>query len=254
MELPPVGLGTMGIEDPSAVETALDVGYRHLDTAQIYGNERIVGDGLARSDLDREGVTLATKLWVDDLAPEDVEAGTRASLDRLGVDRVDLLYVHRPRGGYDPEGTMRALETVRGQRLTDHIAVSNFTPEQYEQAQSHCDAPIVANQVEFHPLFQRTELLEHAREHGYTLVAYSPLAGGEVFDIPEVQAVAERHGTTPAAVSIAWVLSYEGVVTIPKASSRTHLKANLEARELTLAPEDVERIEGIEREVELFPE
>ncbi|QSG15739.1 aldo/keto reductase [Halapricum desulfuricans] len=254
MDLPPVGLGTMGIDEPSAISTALEVGYRHLDTAQIYENERVVGEGLADSALPREGVTLATKLWVDSLAPGDVESGTRASLDRLGVDRVDLLYVHRPRGGYDPEGTMAALETVRERGLTEHLAVSNFTPEQYERAQAHCDAPLVANQVEFHPLFQQSDLLDHAREHGYTVVAYSPLAGGEVFDVPEIRAVAEKHDTSPAAVSIAWVLSHENVVTIPKASSREHLEANLAARELRLDHGDIERIDGIEREVELFPE
>jgi 2,5-diketo-D-gluconate reductase B len=230
------------------------VGYRHLDTAQIYENEAVVGEGLAESDVAREDVTLATKLWIDSLAPDDVETGTRASLDRLGVESVDLLYVHRPRGGYDPEGTMRAIADVSQQGLTDNLAVSNFTPEQYETAQQYCDVPLVANQVEFHPLFQQQRLLEHAREHDYTIVAYSPLAGGQVFEIPEVQSVADKHDTTPAAVAIAWVLSYDRVVTIPKASSRGHLQANRRAREITLDPEDIELIEEIDREVELFPE
>jgi 2,5-diketo-D-gluconate reductase B len=252
--LPPVGLGTMGIDDPGVIETAVDAGYRHLDTAQIYENEAVVGQGLADSDLDRTEVTLATKLWIDSLAPEDVEPGTRTSLDRLGVDAVDLLYVHRPRGDYDPEGTMAAVGDVAEQGLTDAVAVSNFTPEQYETAQANCGAPIVANQVEFHPLFQQRDLLAHAREHDYTVVAYSPLAGGEVFDIPEIQEIAERHDTTAAAVAIAWVLSYDRVAAIPKASSRGHLEANLAAQDLTLDSEDIERIEGIDREVELFPE
>jgi len=244
----------MGIDDPAVVEAALDVGYRHLDTAQIYENEAVVGDGLAESSLDREDVVLATKLWIDNLAPNNVEAGTRESLDRLGVDSVDLLYVHRPRGGYDPEGTMRALDAVHEQGLTQHVAVSNFTPEQFETAQKHCESPIVANQVEFHPLFQQQELLDHARGHDYTIVAYSPLAGGEVFEIPEVQSVAEKHDTSEAAVAIAWALSYDNVVTIPRASSREHLAANLAAAELSLDSEDIERIESIDREVELFPE
>lgn len=254
MDLPSVGLGTMGIDDPSVIATALDAGYRHLDTAQIYENEHVVGEGLANSPVPREDVTLATKLWVDSLAPHDVESGTRASLDRLGVERIDLLYVHRPRGGYDPEGTMAALDAVADAGLTERLAVSNFTPEQYDRAQTYCDRPLVANQVEFHPLFQQSGVLEHAREQGYTVVAYSPLAGGEVFDVPEIRTVAEKHDTTPAAVSIAWVLSHDGVVTIPKASSREHLQANLAARELSLDSEDVERIDGIDREVELFPE
>jgi 2,5-diketo-D-gluconate reductase B len=254
MDVSSVGLGTMGIDDPAVVETALDVGYRHLDTAQIYENEAVVGAGLEASDVARPEVTLATKLWIDSLAPDGVAAGTRASLDRLGVDSVDLLYAHRPRGGYDPEGTMRALAEVSREGLTEHVAVSNFTPKQYETAQRHCEVPIVANQVEFHPLFQQQHLLAHAREHEYTIVAYSPLAGGQVFDIPEVQSVADKHDTTPATVAIAWVLSYDNVVTIPKASSHAHLDANLDAATLDLDPEDIELIEGIDREVELFPE
>jgi len=253
-ELPPVGLGTMGIEDPSTVETALEAGYRHLDTAQIYENEATVGAGLAASPVDRESVTLATKLWTDSLASGDVIPGTRASLDRLGVDAVDLLYVHRPRGDYDPEETMAAVSEVQARGLTEHVAVSNFTPDQYETAQAHCEADIVANQVEFHPLFQRHDLLAHAREHSYTVVAYSPLAGGEVFEIPELRAVADRHDTTEAAVAIAWLCGYDGVVTIPKASSAAHLEANLAAADLDLDADDIERIESIDREVELFPE
>ncbi|QSG10823.1 Aldo/keto reductase, related to diketogulonate reductase [Halapricum desulfuricans] len=254
MDFPQVGLGTMGIDDPAVIETALEVGYRHLDTAQIYENERVVGEGLADSPVPREDVTLATKLWVDSLAPDAVEAGTRASLDRLGVDRVELLYVHRPRGGYDPEGTMAALEAVHDAGLADRLAVSNFTPEQYDRAAEACSVPLVANQVEFHPLFQEPGVLEQARDRGYTVVAYSPLAGGEVFDVPEIRAVAEKHGTSSAAVSIAWVLAHDDVVTIPKASGREHLEANRAARDLSLDPADVERIDGIEREVELFPE
>ena len=252
--LPPVGLGTMGIDDPATVETALDVGYRHLDTAQIYENEAVVGEGLAASDVAREDVTLATKLWVDRLAPEAVRAGTEESLERLGVDSVDLLYVHRPREGYDPEGTMQALDAVHDAGLTEALAVSNFTPEQYDAAARHCDTPLVANQVEFHPLYQQHDLRAHAREQDYTIVAYSPLSGGQVFDIPEMQAVADKHDTSEAAVAIAWLCQYDEVVTIPKASSRGHLQANLDAAALTLDAEDIDRIEGIEREVELFPE
>lgn len=252
--LPPVGLGTMGIDEPAVVETALDAGYRHLDTAQIYDNETVVGAGLANSDVPRAEVTLATKLWVDSLAPEAVEPGTRASLERLGVDGVDLLYVHRPRGDYDPVETMAALDAVHEAGLTDAVAVSNFTPEQYERAQANCGAPIVANQVEFHPLFQQHDLVAHAREHGYTVVAYSPLAAGKVFDIPAVKAVAQKRDTTPAAVAIAWLCQYDNVVTIPKASSRAHLSANLAAADLSLTAADVARIEGIDREEELFPE
>jgi len=250
MDLPPVGLGTMGIDEPSVVAAALDAGYRHVDTAQIYDNEAVVGDGLA--GVDRDDFLVATKLWTDSLAADAVRAGTERSLDRLGLDTVDLLYVHRPRGDYDPATTLPALERVRDAGLTDHVGLSNFTPDQLRTASEYVD--VDAHQVEFHPFFRQETLVAHAQRHDYPLVAYSPLAGGLVFEDPTISAIAERHDTTPAAVAIAWVTSYENVVTIPKASSPEHLKANLAAADLELTPDDVARIEAIDREEELFPE
>jgi 2,5-diketo-D-gluconate reductase B len=254
IDFPPVGLGTMGIDDPDVIATALDVGYRHLDTAQIYDNEAVVGDGLARSDVAREEVTVATKLWIDDLGGDRVRASTRESLDRLGLEAVDLLYVHRPRGAYDPAETLPALDALYADGLVDAIGVSNFSIEQVETASEYLDAPIVANQVEFHPLFQQDDLVSNARANEYTIVGYSPLANGQVFEMPEITAIAERHGVNPATVAIAWVSSDENVVTIPKASTREHLETNLAAADFDLDPAAVERIEGIEREQELFPE
>ena len=252
--LPPVGLGTMGIDSSDVIATALDVGYRHLDTAQLYENETAVGEGLHRADVAREDVFVATKLWVDRLAPEDVRAGVEESLDRLGLDRIDLLYVHRPRGTYDPETTLPAFDELRDDGLIDHVGVSNFEPDGLDEAREILDAPIFAHQVELHPLFYTPELVAYARDHGHRLVAYSPLAGGRVADVPELVAIADEHGVTPAAVSLAWLASKEAVVTIPKASSREHLESNFGARDLELDEADVERIEGIDREEQLYPE
>jgi 2,5-diketo-D-gluconate reductase B len=252
--LPAVGLGTMGVEEPAVVETALDVGYRHLDTAQIYHNEHVVGAGLAASDVPRADVTVATKLWVDSLAPGAVGPSAAASRARLGVEAIDLLYVHRPRGPYDPAGTLAAVDRLVDEGTVRAAGVSNFDVEGLDEAIERLDAPLVAHQTELHPLFRRPALLSHAREHGYAVVAYSPLAGGRVADLPEVVAVAEKHDATPAAVTIAWLTGLENVVVVPKASSRAHLEANLAAAALELDPVDVERIEGVEREEELFPE
>ncbi|MFC7069591.1 aldo/keto reductase [Halobaculum lipolyticum] len=256
-DLPSVGLGTMGLDGDdgaAAVATALDVGYRHLDTAQVYGNEATVGAGIARAGVARDDLLVATKTWVDRLAPDDVRPSTEASLDALGLDAVDLLYVHRPRGGYDPAGTLAAYDALVDDGLVDHVGVSNFAVEQLEEALDLLEAPLSAHQTEFHPLFRRPDLREHAVDNGYTLVAYSPLAGGRVRDLEPVRAVAEKHDTTPEAVSIAWVTGKKGVVAIPKASSETHLRANLAAADLDLDPADVARIDAIEREEELFPE
>ncbi|ACM57210.1 aldo/keto reductase [Halorubrum lacusprofundi] len=258
MHLPSVGLGTMGIDDPEPVATALSLGYRHLDTARIYGNEAVVGDGLAEglaaSDVDRDEVTVATKLWVDDLGAADVGPTARESADLLGVETLDLLYVHRPRGAYDPVETLPALDRLVDEEVVREVGVSNFEVDQLDRAIDTLDAPLAAHQTELHPLFYRPELLEHAREHGYTVVAYSPLAGGRVSEIDAVVEVAEAHDATPEAVAIAWATAKEPVVTIPKASSEGHLRANLAAAEIELTPEEVAAIDAVEREEELFPE
>ncbi|QZP38867.1 aldo/keto reductase [Halobaculum magnesiiphilum] len=261
LDLPPVGLGTMGLdgdEGARAVETALRLGYRHLDTAQVYENEATVGAGLAAALDDgvvaREDVTVATKTWIDRLAPQDVRPSTEASLDRLGLDGVDLLYVHRPKGGYDPAGTLAAFDEMVDDGLVGHVGVSNFQLDELDEAIDLLDAPLSAHQTEYHPLFRRPALREHAVDHGYALVAYSPLAGGRVREIEAVRAVAEKHDATPEAVSIAWITDKAGVVTVPKATSERHLRANLAAAGLDLDPEDEARIDAVEREEELFPE
>jgi 2,5-diketo-D-gluconate reductase B len=274
MDLPPVGLGTMGIDDPDAVATALALGYRHLDTARIYGNEAVVGEGLAdglaasdangdgvaggedlaRGGVRREDVTVATKLWIDDLAGDDVGPAARESADRLGVGAIDLLYVHRPRGDYGPEATLPALDRLVEEGLVRNVGVSNFELDRLDRAIEVLDAPLAAHQTELHPLFYKSELLEHAREHGYTVVAYSPLAGGRVSEIDAVIEVAEARDATPEAVAIAWATAKEPVVTIPKASSERHLRANLAAAELELTAEEIAAIDAVECEEELFPE
>jgi len=258
--VPPLGLGTMGLSgDPGreTVTTALELGYRHLDTAQIYENEAVVGDGLRaaldRGIVERDEVLVATKVWVDDLHPDRFRDSVETSREKLGVDTIDLLYLHRPRGPYRPETTLPLFDAVRDDGLVDHVGVSNFTTDQLVVARRHLDAPIVAHQTEYHPLFRRPALLADAREHDYTVVAYSPLAGGRVFDLDPVVAVADERGVSPAAVSIAW-LRAKGLAVVPKASSRDHLRANLAAADLTLDEEAVARLDAIETEEELFPE
>ncbi|WP_281194728.1 aldo/keto reductase [Halorubrum sp. F4] len=254
MNLPRVGLGTMGIDEPAPIATALDLGYRHVDTARIYGNEAVVGEGLAESDVDREAVTVATKLWIDALAADDVGPTARESAELLGVDRIDLLYVHRPRGAYDPETTLPAMDRLVEEGVVGAVGVSNFEIDDLERAREVLDAPIAAHQTELHPLFYRSELIEHAREHGYPVLAYSPLAGGKVGEIDTVSEIAERHDATPEAVAIAWATAKDPVVAIPKASSERHLRANLAAADLELAADEVAAIDAIDREEELYPE
>lgn len=169
-------------------------------------------------------------------------------LDRLRTDYVDLLYVHWPADPYDPETTLGAFQELYDDGKIEHVGVSNFEIETLDTAREVLDAPIAANQIECHPLLQQEELREDARRHDHTVVAFCPLAQGDVFDVSEIQDVAEKHDASPAQVSLAWLLSKDNVVVIPKASSEAHMRDNLAARDLELDDEDIEKIDDIERE------
>lgn len=252
LTLPKIGLGTMGIDEPDTIARAIEIGYRHLDTAQIYENENVVGEGISRADVPREELTVATKVWADSLEPEDVRRSTEEGLDRLGLEAVELLYVHRPIEAYDPETTLPAFDALLEDGLIEHVGLSNFSIEQLEEAREILDAPIAAHQVEFHPFYREEELLEYARGDGHALVAYAPLAQGKVFDDPVLGEIADERGVSEAQVSLAWLAETAGVVSIPKASSEEHLKANLAAAEIELTSEERERIDGIEGREKLF--
>jgi len=248
--MPVLGLGTWQNDDAEtcaeSVQTALEMGYRHADTAQAYGNEDAVGDGLAAADVDREEIFLATKVWISNLAHDDVLATTEQSLDDLGVDSVDLLYVHWPAGEYDAAETLAAFDELYEQGKVDNVGVSNFEPRHVEEAMEVLDAPLFANQVEIHPFLQQEELRAHAEEHDYELVAYSPLARGAVFDSDVLTDIADGHGVSTAQVSLAW-LRHHGVTAIPKATSRDHIADNFESVDLALSESEIERIDAIER-------
>ena len=247
--MPVLGLGTWQNENPDqcaeSVKTALETGYRHIDTAQAYDNEAAVGDGIEAADVDREDVFLATKVWIDSLAPDDVLETTEESLDRLGTDYADLLYVHWPAGEYDPEETLPAFERLHEDGRIDRVGVSNFEPRHIEAAQEVLDAPVFADQVEMHPLLPQAELREYCASAGVELVAYSPLARGEVFDVPEIESVAEKHGVSEAQVSLAW-LREKNVTAIPKATGTDHIEDNLASVELDLDDTDVKKLDGID--------
>ncbi|HKL28314.1 MAG TPA: aldo/keto reductase [Natrialbaceae archaeon] len=248
--MPALGLGTWQNEDPEqcaeSVETALETGYRHVDTAQAYGNEDAVGRGIERADVDREEIFLATKVWIDNLAHDDVLETAEKSLERLGVDSVDLLYVHWPARAYDPEETLAAFDELYDEGKIDRVGVSNFEPEGVDEAIDLLDAPLFANQVELHPFLPQDELREHCADRDVEMVAYSPLARGEVFGDPTLGDIAEKHGVSEAQVSLAW-LREKGVTAIPKATSAGHIRDNWGSLDLDLDPEDVDRIDAIDR-------
>ncbi len=253
MRLPAIGLGTWQNTDPEtcseSVRTALEMGYRHVDTAQYYGNEEAVGAGIQAADVPREEVFVGSKVHAEKfgLAHEEVIEGLEVTLDRLGLDSLDLLYVHWPVGNYDAAETMPAFDELVDRGLIDHVGVCNFDVDLLDEAMDHLDAPLFANQVETHPLLQQDDLVAHAQEHGYEHVAYSPLARGNVFEIPAIVDVAEKHGVSPAQVSLAWLRSRDRVSAIPKATGEAHLRDNLDSVDLDLDDADVERISALDR-------
>lgn len=246
--MPMLGLGTWENKNPEqcreSVATALEMGYRHIDTAQIYGNEEAVGDGIERADVSRDDVFLATKIWIDNLSYDNVLRTFDASLQRLGVDYVDLLYVHWPSRAYDPAETLDAFNELYDDGRINHIGISNFEPAQVREAVEVSDAPIFANQVEIHPMLPQDELVEACRAEDVKLVAYSPLARGRVFDNDVVSRIANEHDVSEAQVALAW-LRERGITAIPKATSEVHIRDNWESLDLSLSDEEMASLNGI---------
>jgi diketogulonate reductase-like aldo/keto reductase len=247
--MPMLGLGTWQNDNErqcaESVEAALEMGYRHIDTAQIYENEAGVGEGIANADVDRDDVFLATKVWISNLAPDDVISSTRESVEKLGVDYVDLLYVHWPAHAYDAAETLSAFDDLYDDGTIRNVGVSNFEPDHVDEAREHLDAPVFANQVEMHPFLQQEELRAYAERAGVELVAYSPLARGEVFGNDTLAEIADRHGVSEAQVSLAW-LREKDVTAIPKATGEAHIRDNWESLDLELTDEDIEAIDAID--------
>jgi diketogulonate reductase-like aldo/keto reductase len=250
VEIPAIGLGTWKLTGPACaplVCAALQAGYRHVDTAAIYGNEREVGEGLRASGVPRGEVFVTTKIWRDHMAEDALLTAAEASLQRLGLDQVDLLLLHWPNDAFPLEGTMRALAQAKRRGLARAIGVSNFPVALLEQAVALSPEPLATNQVEYHPYLSQRRVLETVRRHGMALTAYSPLAEGRALRDPVIRGIAAAHGATPAQVAIAWLIGQPGVIAIPKTSSAERAAQNLKAAELRLSDEERARISALAR-------
>ncbi len=248
--VPALGLGTWqlsGDEARGGVAHALDLGYRHLDTAQVYENEAAVGDGLRASDVERDAVFLTTKVWRDQLRHRDLIASTDESLRKLKVDYVDLLLVHWPSDEVELAETLDALQEVQHAEKARHLGVSNFTPSLLAEALRLAPG-LVCNQVEYHPYLDQSDLLEVVHEHGLFLTAYSPIARGRVLEDDVIREIAEAHGKSPAQVTLRWLLQQDRVAAIPKAASAEHRAANFDIFDFALSDEEMTRIAGLARE------
>ncbi|MFW6436217.1 MAG: aldo/keto reductase [Halococcoides sp.] len=244
-EVPKLGLGTWQMDPAVAretVQTALDLGYRHVDTAQAYGNEAAVGAALRESDVDREEVFLTTKVHGMRRSFDAIVASTRDSLDRLGVEQVDLLLIHWPNPLADLETVVAALEEARERGWTRSIGVSNFGRDRLAKARSLADGEILTDQVLFHPWWPQRELLSYCQREDVLLTAYSPLANGGAIDDPVLEAAGKRHDKSGVQTALRWVTQHENVVTIPMSTSRDHLAENLDIFDFRLTQAEHDRI------------
>ena len=252
MTVPAFGLGTFRLKDQAVIDSvrnALDVGYRAIDTAQIYGNEAEVGRAIAESGVPRDDIYLTTKIWISEFKHDALLASLHASLEKLRTDRVELTLIHwpSPDDAVPMEEYLSALAEAKSQGLTREIGISNFTIAQTRRAIGILGATEIAtNQVEIHPYLQNRLLVPFLQEQGIHITAYMSLAYGEVIKDPVIQAIAGRHQATPAQVALAWALQ-QGLAVIPSSTRRDNLASNLEAARLRLTDEDLAQIATLDR-------
>jgi diketogulonate reductase-like aldo/keto reductase len=246
--VPSLGLGTYrltGEDCVGAVSLALSMGYRHIDTAQMYGNEAEVGRGVEESGVDREDLFITTKVWPSDFARDRVIQKTRESLKKLRTGYVDLLLMHWPPDGVPLGETLGAMRTLQEEGAVGHVGVSNFSPSLVEEASEHAD--VFCNQVEYHVYRKQDALLDQAQEKDYLLVAYKPLSRGGVGRDDTLKEIGEAHGKTAAQVALRWLVQQEKVAAIPKATGEDHLRSNLDVFDFRLTQGEMDRVSALGR-------
>lgn len=245
--IPAIGLGTWELRGRTCarlVEQALRFGYRHIDTAQMYENEREVGEGLRASGVDRNDVFVTTKVWTTHFAPNDLERSVKESLKQLRLAQIDLVLLHWPNPRIPLSVTLSALANVRRLGMTRHIGVSNFTVALIEQAAALCPEPLVCNQVEYHPYLDQAKVLEACRRHDMALVAYSPVAKGRIKNDETLARIGAAYGKTAAQVCLRWLVQ-QNVAAIPRTSRIERLSENIEIFDFALTDDEMTRISAM---------
>ena len=245
--IPAIGLGTWDLRGRACariVEQALRLGYRHIDTAQMYENEREVGEGLRASAVKRDRVFLTTKIWPTHFAPHDLERSAKESLVRLRLTEVDLLLLHWPNPRVPLVETLGALAQVKKLGMCRHIGVSNFTVALIEEAVAACSEPLVCDQVEYHPDLDQAKVKDACARHGMAVVAYSPVARGRIKGDRTLQRIGERHRKTAAQICLRWLVQ-QGAAAIPRTSQLQRLSENIEIFDFELSEEDMQQISAM---------
>lgn len=255
LKMPQLGFGVWQVSDEQAtpaVKKALEVGYRSIDTAMIYGNEKGVGRAIKESNVPREELFITTKVWNADHGYENTLKAFDASLERLGLDYIDLYLIHWPTPKYDQYvNTYKAMEKIYKDGRSKAIGVCNFDIEHLERLLNECEVVPVVNQVERHPYFQQRELQDFCEKHHIILEAYSPLMNGkDVLNDSVVKEIAKAHGKTAAQVILRWHLQ-TGVITIPKSVTPSRIEENFDVFDFELTAEDMEKMAALDRNLRI---
>jgi 2,5-diketo-D-gluconate reductase B len=241
IDIPRLGFGTFRMQGDvcrEAVESGLELGYRHIDSAAFYGNEDAVGAALKSSAIARKDLHVTTKVWHDQLAPDAIRKSIDTSLAKLQLDYVDLFMVHWPAPDMNLHAIFETLAKLRAEGRTRAIGVCNFTLPMLRTAIEEAGAPIACNQIEYHVLLDQTPVRRYLASKNIPIVAHCPLAQGTLAGNAELIAIARKYDASPAQVALKWLLDQEGVAAIPKAQRKSSQQANLDALNLTLDDED----------------
>ncbi len=248
ISLPRLGLGTFRMQGDvcrAAVESALALGYRHIDTAEMYGNEDAIGAAIAASRVARKDLHVTTKVWNENLAPDAIRRAFDASLKKLRLDHVDLYLVHWPARNMNLPAIFETLMKLKAEGRAGAIGVANFNLALLKTVVEEIKAPIACNQIEYHVMLDQTKVARYLAAKSIPLVAYCPLTQGRAASDPTLIAIGRKHGASAAQVALKWLLDQDGVAAIPKASRNESQKANLEALHVGLDDEDIKAIAGL---------
>jgi 2,5-diketo-D-gluconate reductase B len=251
ISLPRLGLGTYRMQGEvcrAAVESALALGYRHIDTAEMYGNEEAIGAAVAASGVPRADLHVTTKVWHENLAPDAIRRALDTSLGKLGLDHVDLYLVHWPSRSMNLPAVMETLMKLKEQGRTRALGVANFTVALLKQAVEEIKAPIACNQVEYHVMLDQTKVKAYLSANSIPLVAYCPLAQGRAAADETLIAIGRKHHASAAQIALKWLLEQDGVAAIPKASRAESQKANLDALSVKLDDDDRKAIAALAKD------
>ncbi|MFC0392032.1 aldo/keto reductase [Paenibacillus mendelii] len=260
VQMPWLGLGVFKVEEGEelvqAVKSAIASGYRSIDTAAVYANEKGVGQGIREAirenNLSREDLFITSKVWNADLGYESTLAAYETSLDKLGLEYLDLYLIHWPvEGKY--EEAWRALETLYNEKRVKAIGVSNFQIHHIEKLMKKAAIKPMVNQVEFHPRLTQPELRKYCKEQGIQMEAWSPLMQGQLLDDPTLQEIAGKHGKSVAQIILRWDLQH-GVITIPKSTKEQRIIENASVFDFELSQEDLARIDGLNQNLRVGPD